>query len=192
MNRQQDKGTALITGASSGIGAVYADRVARRGYDLVLVGRNIARLDALATRLDDETRVAIQCIANDLTDTDALGRIEEILRTDANMSLLVNSAGTGLTAPSLQSDIDAQQKMIALNVTALMRLSHAAAQGFVRRNAGGIINLASIVALAPEVLNGVYGGTKAFVLAFSQALCQELKGSNVRASRYRLARSAAA
>jgi short-subunit dehydrogenase len=180
MTREIDKGTAVITGASSGIGALYADRLARRGYDLILVARSVPRLDALATRLDDETQAGIQCISADLSEPTGLRRIEDLLQADASISLLLNNAGLGLFAPSLQSDLDTQQKMVALNVTALMRLSHVAAQSFVRRNAGAIINMASIVALAPEALNGVYGGTKAFVLAYSQALRQELMGTNVR------------
>lgn len=93
--------------------------------------------------------------------------------------MLVNNAGVGATAPLLQSDPQAMSAMIALNVDALMRLTYAAVPGFVERNAGTIINIASIVAVAPERLNGVYGGTKAFVLAFSQSLRQELADSNV-------------
>lgn len=180
MNRQADKGTALITGASSGIGALYADRLARRGYDLILVARNVERLDAQAAQLQANTLAMVETLPADLADTAGMRRVAEVLRTDSSISLLVNNAGMGLFAPSLQSDIDAQQKMIALNVTALTRLSHAAAQTFMQRNSGAIINIASIVALAPETLNGVYGATKAYVLAFSQALRQELMGTNVR------------
>ena len=180
MNRQADKGTALITGASSGIGALYAERLARRGYDLILVARNVQRLDALAACLQASTLAMVESVSADLSDTAGMRRVEEIVRTDSSISVLVNNAGMGLFAPSLQSDIDTQQKMIALNVTALTRLSHAAAQVFVQRNSGAIINIASVVALAPETLNGVYGATKAYVLAFSQALRQELMGTNVR------------
>lgn len=180
MNRQADKGTALITGASTGIGALYAERLARRGYDLILVARNVQRLDALAARLQASSLAMVESVSADLSDTAGMRRVEEIVRTDSSISVLVNNAGMGLFAPSLQSDIDTQQKMIALNVTALTRLSHAAAQVFVQRNSGAIINIASVVALAPETLNGVYGATKAYVLAFSQALRQELMGTNVR------------
>ncbi len=180
MNRKADKGTALITGASSGIGALYAERLARRGYDLILVARNIERLDALADRLQSGTFVTVDTIPADLSDIAGMRRVEDIVRTDPEISLLVNNAGMGLFAPSLQSDMATQQKMIALNVTALTRLSHAAAQTFVHRNSGAIINIASIVALAPDALNGVYSATKAYVLAFSQALRQELMGTNVR------------
>lgn len=180
MNREAEKGTALITGASSGIGALYADRLARRGYDLILVARNQARLDALASRLESTTLAMVETVAADLNDSADLRRIEGILRTDSSICMLVNNAGMGLYAPILDSDIDAMQRMIALNVTALTRLAHAAAESFVEREQGAIINMSSVVALAPELLNAVYGGTKAYVLAFSQALRHELADSGVR------------
>ena len=177
---ETSKGTALITGASSGIGAIYADRLARRGYDLILVARNKARLDALAERLTDETGRAVEVIAADLGNKDDLGRVEKVLRTDASITTLVNNAGIGATAPLLASDIDKMDEMIALNVSALTRLTYAAVPGFVKRDTGSIINIASVVAIAPELLNGVYGGSKAFVLAFTLSLQKELAGNNIR------------
>ncbi len=174
------KGTALVTGASSGIGAVYADRLARRGYDLILVARNTERLTALARNLSDQTGRAVETVTADLTNASDLARVEQILRSDASITLLVNNAGLGATAPLLASDIDKMQAMIALNVTAPMRLAHAAAPGFAARGTGTIINIASIVAIAPELLNGVYGGSKAFLLAFSQSLKHELADKGVR------------
>ncbi|APG87718.1 oxidoreductase (plasmid) [Sinorhizobium americanum CCGM7] len=177
---QHSKGTALITGASSGIGAIYADRLARRGYDLILVARNQARLNDLARRLTDETGRAIEAVAADLGNGDDLGRVEQILRNDASIALLVNNAGVGATGPLLASDVDKMQEMITLNVNALTRLTYAAVPGFVARRTGAIINIASIVAIAPELLNGVYGGSKAFVLAFTQSLQKELSEKNIR------------
>jgi short-subunit dehydrogenase len=174
------KGTALVTGASSGIGAIYADRLARRGYDLILVARNRRRLDGLAKRLRDETRRAIEVVTADLNDKLDLGRIEKLLRTDAGITLLVNNAGVGATAPLLDSDVDKMDQMIALNVGALTRLTYAVAPGFVARGGGTIINIASVVGVAPEILNGVYGATKAFVLALSLSLRKELADRNVR------------
>lgn len=173
------KGTALLTGASSGIGAIYADRLARRGYDLILVARSRKRLDGLAKRLRDETDRAIEAVAADLNDKVDLTRIEAILRTNAGITMLVNNAGVGATGPLLSSDVDKMEDMIALNVTALTRLTYAAAPGFAARG-GTIINMASIVGIAPEILNGVYGGTKAFVLALSLSLHKELADKNVR------------
>jgi short-subunit dehydrogenase len=174
------KGTALVTGASSGIGAVYADRLAKRGYDLILVARNLSRLAALAQRLQDETGRSVETIAADLNDKADLARIETTLRTNARITLLLNNAGVGATAPLLDSDVEKMDQMIRLNVGALTRLTYAAAPGFVARGGGTIINIASGVAIAPETLNGVYGGTKAFVLAFSQSLNHELAGKSVR------------
>jgi len=180
MTGTHSKGVALVTGASSGIGAIYADRLARRGYDLILVARNRERLDGLARRLADQTGRAIQVVAADLNDKADLARIEDSLRTDASITLLVNNAGVGATGPLLTSDVDKMEDLIDLDVTALMRLTYAAVPGFVARGGGTIINISSIVGVGPEILNGVYGGAKAFVLAFSQSLHHELADKNVR------------
>jgi short-subunit dehydrogenase len=180
MNDTTHKGTALITGASSGIGAVYAERLARRGYDLILVARNRERLDALANRLTTATGRSVEVVAADLGAKADVRRIEEILRTDSSITMLVNNAGIGGAGPLLVSDVDKMEAMIDLNVTALTRLTYAIAPKFVERAAGTIVNIASSVAITPEVLNGVYGGTKAFVLAFSQSLHHELADKGVR------------
>lgn len=174
------KGTALVTGASGGIGAIYADRLAQRGYDLVLVARNKARLEEVAARIAGATGRAVRSVAADLNDRADLRRVEAIFETDPGITMLVNNAGVGALEPLLQSDIEAMEKMIDLNVLALTRLTYAAAPHFVARGGGAIINIGSIVAVAPEVLNGVYGGSKAFVLAFSQSLHKELADKNVR------------
>jgi short-subunit dehydrogenase len=179
MNTTQAKGTALITGASTGIGAIYADRLAKRGHDLILVARNKERLASLAPRLANETGRKVETVEADLTAPADLQRVEEILRTNAGISLLVNNAGVGAAAPLLASDVDKMDDMIRLNVTALTRLSYAAVPGFVARGNGTIINISSSVAIAPEALNGVYGGTKAFVLAFSHSLVHELADKGI-------------
>ena len=177
------QGTALITGASSGLGAVYADRLARRGYDLILVARNRNRLIALANRITNETHRSVEIIDADLKDRAALAGVEAKLKQDASITLLVNNAGVGTHTPLLESNIDAMTRMIDLNVTALTRLTYAAVPGFIARGMGAVINISSIVAISPETLNGVYGGSKAFVLAFSQSLHHELadKGVQVQA-----------
>jgi short-subunit dehydrogenase len=174
------QGTALITGASSGIGAIYADRLARRGHDLILVARNQSRLEALAARLRDETGRSVEIVSADLNNDADLHRVETILRTNSTIAMLVNNAGVGGAAPLLASDVDAMDRMIRLNVLALTRLTYAAVPAFVARGGGTIINIASIVAISPETLNGVYGGSKAFVLAFSQSLQHELADKGVR------------
>ncbi|GAB6851991.1 SDR family NAD(P)-dependent oxidoreductase [Paraburkholderia kururiensis] len=176
---QAHQGTALVTGASSGIGAIYADRLARRGYDLVLVARNRERLVTLADRITTETRRNVEVIEADLGDRAALAAVEAKLKEDASIGLLVNNAGIGTHTPLLESNVERMTDMIELNVTALTRLAYAAVPGFVARGKGAIINIASIVAITPEMLNGVYGGTKAFVLAFSQSLHHELASKGV-------------
>jgi uncharacterized protein len=116
----------------------------------------------------------------DLTDKAGVAKIEEALRSDASITLLINNAGVGAAAPLLQSDVKKMNALLALNVTALTRLTYAVAPALVARGTGTIINVASIVAVAPEVLNGVYGGSKAFVLAFSQSLHHELADKGIR------------
>jgi short-subunit dehydrogenase len=174
------KGTALITGASSGIGAVYADRLARQGYDLILVARSQTKLNALANHLSNETGRAVEVVAADLKVKADVLRVEEILRNDASITLLVNNAGVGAVMPLLGSPVDEMEDMITLNVTALMRLAYAVVPGFVSRGTGTVVNISSIVAVAPEILNGVYGGTKAFVLGLSQSMHHELADKGIR------------
>ncbi|SDU39036.1 hypothetical protein SAMN05216237_4954 [Pseudomonas yamanorum] len=175
----QHKGYALITGASSGIGAVYADRLARAGYDLILVARNQQRLEQLAIHLKASTQRDVEVIAADLNLPADLAHIAQLAQDDSRISLLVNNAGVGATASLLESDADKMDAMILLNVLALTRLAKAAATNFVAQGRGTIINIGSIVALAPKVLNGVYGGTKAFVQAFSESLQHELSDKGV-------------
>jgi len=175
----QPMGLAVITGASSGIGAVYADRLARRGYDVLLVARNRDRMNDLAKKLAADTRRKVEILAADLTDSNDLAELERILRDDSRVTLLVNNAGVGATAPLLNSDVAEMSRMIALNVEVLTRLTYAVVPAFAKRGSGTFINIGSIVAIGPEILNGVYGGTKAFVLAFSQSLRHELANTGI-------------
>jgi len=175
----QGKGTAVITGASSGIGAVYASRLAERGYDLILIARSADKLTAVADQIRSKTGRNIEVFPADLTDELDVARVETLLKADHSITLLVNNAGLGGTGTLLQSDVDAMSSMIALNVTALTRLTYAIVPKFVARGVGTLINIGSIVAITPETLNGVYGGTKAFALAFSQNLHKELENTDV-------------
>ena len=174
------KGTALITGASSGIGATYADRLAHRGHDLILVARNRARLDALASRLADDTGGSVEVIVADLSDMADLARVEQRLRTDASITILVNNAGVAMSGDLASADPERLESMIRLNVLAPSRLALAAIPGFVRRGRGTIINISSVLALAPEMFNGSYSGTKAYLLNLSLRLQQEVAGKGVR------------
>ena len=172
------KGTALITGASTGIGAVYADRLAKRGYDLILVARSPEKLSEVAARLE-ATGQSIETIAADLTRKEDVQRVAERLRTDATITALVNNAGVASVSKLLDAKIEDLESMINLNVTALTQLALAALPGFVARKSGLLINIASVVALAPELLNGTYSGTKAYVVNFTQALQNEVEGKGV-------------
>ena len=174
------KGTALVTGASSGIGAVYAHRLARRGYDLILVARHEPLLGALAARLRGETGRAVTVLPADLNDKASLAKVEAVLRDNASVTLLVNNAGTGSVASVLAADVDTMEAIIGLNITALMRLTYAAVPGFVARGTGTIINIGSVVGIAAEVLNGVYSASKAFVIAFGHRLQKDLAETGIR------------
>jgi len=175
----QNKGVAVITGASSGIGAVYADRLARRGYDLIIVARNRDRLNALAKRITEETNRTVDVVSADLNNKSDLARVEAVLKQNTRITMLVNNAGIGTFAPLLESDINKMDEMISLNISALTRLTYAAVPGLVERGTGTIINISSIVGIAPEVLNGVYGASKAYVLAFSHSLQHELASKGI-------------
>jgi short-subunit dehydrogenase len=174
------RGKALITGASSGIGAVYADRLARRGYDLILVARREDRLRALAATLEDETGRTVEIVAADLGDRADRARVEQVLREDPAISVLVNNAGIASVAPLVAADPDEMEAMIDLNVTVLTRLTYAAAPAFVARGQGTIINIASVAAIGTERLNGVYSASKAYVLAFGHSLQNELADKGIR------------
>ena len=175
--------SVLITGASTGIGATYADRFARRGHDLVLVARDQKRMEALAARLRQETGVAIDIIGADLTQPADLAVVETRLRDDARIGVLVNNAGTALGGSFIEQSTDEVARLLALNTTALLRLTSAVAPRFARAGEGAIINIGSVVGFAPEFGMAVYGATKAFVLFLSQGLNLELgpKGVYVQA-----------
>ena len=172
-------GTALITGASTGIGAVYADRLAHRGHDLILVARDATRLATLAERLRAQTGRDIQAVPADLTNPGDLTKIQDRLATDPSMTVLVNNAGLALTGGLLDNGPEALTRIIALNVTAPTLLASAAGKAFRQLGAGAIINIASVLAVAPEMFDGVYSGTKAYILNLSLSLAQTLAGTGV-------------
>jgi len=173
------KGTALITGASTGIGAVYADRLAKRGYDLILAARNIDRLKELAARLARETGVKIEPVKIDLTNRSDLAVLEKRLSEDSSITLLVNNAGMSVNGGTLEADPAQIEQMLALNVLAPTLLTKAAAVAFAARKSGAIVNIGSVTALLPEMFPGAYSATKSFMLTFSQGLEVELKPHGV-------------
>lgn len=171
--------TVLITGASSGIGATYAERFARRGHDLALVARDKVRLEALAARLRDEAKVAIDVLQADLTQQVELAVVEARLRDDARIGILINNAGMAQSGGFLQQSAQSIDQLVALNTTALTRLAAAAAPRFVQSGTGAIVNIGSVVGFAPEFGMSIYGATKAFVLFLSQGLSLELAAKGV-------------
>ena len=169
----------FITGASSGIGTVYAERFARRGHDLVLVARDTARLDALAVRLRHDTGVAIDVLPADLTLRSDLATVEARLREDARIGILINNAGIAQSGGFTEQSADSIEQLITLNTLALTRLAAAVAPRLANAGEGAIINIGSVVGLAPEFGMSVYGATKAFVLFLSQGLSLELTPKGV-------------
>jgi uncharacterized protein len=173
-------GTALVTGASTGLGAVYADRLARRGHDLILVARDAARMDALAAQLRAETGQTVEVLPADLTDPADLARVADRLATDTAITLLVNNAGMSMKGGLLDNGPAEVERLIALNITAPTLLAGAAARAFVARRSGTIVNIASVLALAPEAYDGVYSGSKAFILNLALSLVARLREAGVR------------
>ena len=180
MTPLQSQGTALVTGASSGIGAIYAQRLAARGFDLLLVARDLERLEAAASALRDAHGVQVEVFKADLTQRDDVLKLEQRLRSDSSISLLLNNAGVAADGLLANADLDQLERMIQLNITAVTRLASAAAAGFAKAGRGTIINIASVVALFPERFNATYSASKAYVLSLTQSLNAELDGSGVK------------
>lgn len=170
--------TALITGASSGIGAVYAQRLAARGYDLVLVARRAERLADLATQLQQAHSVSVRTIAADLSADAGMASIETVLR-DEEINLLVNNAGMGPISSTADLSDEAAAQTLALNVTALMRLTRAALPAMRARKSGAIVNVGSVMAFHAMPATSLYSATKAFVLTYSRAIQQEVQADGI-------------
>jgi short-subunit dehydrogenase len=180
MSDTNSRKIAVVTGASSGIGAVYADRLAGRGYDLILVARRADRLEALSAKLSKAHGAKVEVIAADLEKEADLARVEKVLAANPAVRVLVNNAGTSRLRPLGQAHLADSLSQIALHVTALTRLTHAVLPAFLSRNDGVIINIASVLALHSMPISSVYSGTKGFVLNFSRGLQDELAKTGVR------------
>jgi uncharacterized protein len=176
---------ALITGASSGIGAAFAERLAADGHDLILVARRRERLEALAERLRASTGVAVEVLAADLAAPDGLRVVEERIAAGPALDLLVNNAGFGAYMPFVELGPDRAEELIRLQVTAVTRLTHAALTGMLARGRGAIINVSSLLSVSGALnlprlpKRATYAGTKAFSNTFTQLLSQELEGTGV-------------
>lgn len=173
-------GTAIVTGASSGIGKVYAERLAARGYDLVLVARRQDRLQHIAGELQQQFPVSARALAADLTTAEGVSAVTQLLSDDPSISLIINNAGFSALKPLTQTPDATIESMIALNITALTALSKAALAAFKGRNAGTIVNIGSGAGFSPYPGIPVYGSTKAYVFLFTQSLQHEAEGTSVR------------
>jgi short-subunit dehydrogenase len=181
-----DRNIALITGASSGIGAALAERLARDGKDLVIVARRRERLEALARRLEGETGARVEVLVADLTDPPQLLTVEDRLGADPHVDLLVNNAGFSGYGPFAELESDYGDRLIGIHVRAPMRLTRAALPGMLTRGRGAIVNISSLLALSGPLKvhmspRAAYAGAKSFLLTFTQALAQELEFTGVHA-----------
>lgn len=174
------KKIAVVTGASSGIGSIYADRLAQRGYDLLLVARRGDRLQTLTARLEQTYAIRAESLVADLEKETDLAALETILADTPAIRVLVNNAGIARLGQAGEAQPKDSLSQIALNITALTRLTHAVLPAFKARNQGTIINIASALALHALPVSAVYSGTKGFVLNFSRGLQQELADTGVR------------
>ncbi len=172
-------GTAVVTGASSGIGKVYADRLAQRRYDLILVARRGDRLEALAKELRAQYGVSVQTIAADLGNAEGLNQVAQTLAADDSVTLLVNNAGTSTVGPLANAKAESLETLVNINIVALSRLTMAVLPGFLSRDRGAIVNIGSVVGLYGYPYTAIYGGTKAYVTNFTQSLQQQLIGTRV-------------
>jgi len=174
------KGTALITGASSGLGEVYAGRLAARGYGLLLTARRTERLEALASEVRTAHGVAVEVFPADLADPEQLQRLERLVAEGPALALLVNNAGFGTPGAVAEADPDRLQAMIDVHLTATVRLCHAALPAMVAAGEGAVINVSSVAAFLPIPLGAVYAASKSFLNLFSEALAVEVGESGIR------------
>ncbi len=186
MNRQplptaeEGRGTALITGASSGIGAAYARALAARGYDLILVARREARLRQLAQEVEARYGVHAEVLTADLTTAEGITRVAEAIRAEAKLVFLINNAGFGTKGFFFQTDVERQEAMVRIHVIAPLRLTHAALPAMVEARRGAIVNVASVAAFSPTAGHATYTGVKAFLVNFSEGLHEEVEEYGVR------------
>lgn len=179
MTVADQKGIAVVTGASSGIGAAYATKFAMRGHPLLLVARRADRLEVMAAELSSEYGVKVEFVIADLEQHSDLVALEQKLESET-ISILVNNAGAGRLGATAKSSADNQESLIKLNVVSLTRLSLAALASFRKRGTGTLINIGSIIACAPNAMGATYSATKAFVLNFTQSLALEYAATDIR------------
>jgi len=180
MSEHATPGTAVVTGASAGLGKIYADRLARRGHDLLLVARRGDRLEEVGKALRAAYGVKVQTLVADLGAADDLERVAAVVAADPAITLLVNNAGTSTLAPVAQTSTAQMQQMLGVNIHALARLSHAVLPAFKARNRGTLVNVGSVLGFHTLPVSSIYSGTKAFVVAFTRGLQAEVAGTGVK------------
>jgi uncharacterized protein len=171
---------AIITGASTGIGAVYARKLAERGYDLITVARNAERLEANASRIREESGRAVEVIVADLSERVDVLKLAKRIAEDETVAFLVNNAGVSTQGGVLQNSLVDAESLIAVNITAPTLLSIAAAKAFSQRGGGGIVNISSVTAFAPEMFDGAYSGSKNYLINLTVSLADKTKDAGVR------------
>ena len=174
------QGIAVVTGASSGIGKVYADRFAKRGYDLFLVARRKDRLDDLSKELQHKYGVKVDTLVADLTNKEDLNKVSATIASNDKITVLLNNAGTAVLRPSAQIPIENLDSQLDLNVRSVTHLSQAILPGFIKRNSGTLINVASVVAFFTVPISSSYSASKAHVLLYTMGLRDELANTGVR------------
>jgi len=180
MSEQTTLGTAVVTGASAGLGKIYADRLARRGHDLLLVARRADLLEETAAALRARYGVKVQTLAADLAAPADLERVTQTVATDPSITLLVNNAGVSTLAPVAQTTGAQLQNMLDVNINALTHLSHAALTAFKAKGRGTLVNIGSVLGVHTLPISSIYSGTKAFVAAFTRGLQEEVAGTGVK------------
>ena len=179
MSTVNTQGTALVTGASSGLGAVYADRLASRGFDLILVARRVERLGVLAKSLAEKYGVAVRAMAADLSAPADLQRVADELAGNPAITMLVNNAGVSTLGAVVDSPREGIAAMDRVNVTALAQLTYAVLPQFKLRNSGTIINIGSVLSFHILPVSTIYSATKGYVMNFTRGLQQELAGTGI-------------
>jgi len=171
---------AIVTGASTGIGAVYARKLAKRGYDLITVARNAARLEDNATRIREETGRQVEVMVADLSKSAEVLKLAQRITEDATIAFLVNNAGVSSQGGMLQNTLADAERLIAVNITAPTLLSIAAAKAFAERSGGAVVNISSVTAFVPEMFDGAYSGSKNYLINLTISLAGKTKDAGVR------------
>ncbi|MFC1890238.1 SDR family NAD(P)-dependent oxidoreductase [Thermodesulfobacteriota bacterium] len=177
---RERRGRALVTGASSGIGKAFVERLAREKYDLIIVARNRERLIQIAEQFGSKYGVEIEILCADLSNDSERRIVEEKVAGEPNLELLVNNAGFATIGRFAELDIDREESEIGVNVLAVVKLTRAVLPGMISRGHGAVINVSSVEAFMPDPYNATYGATKSYVKFFTEALSEELRGTGVR------------